>query len=167
MLVDDVTMRATRSSVAYADAGERLLKGFSGPARPTRARSPWRSPRRRCVGGVVRRALSRAEHGQGALPAPPRRRVAHGSSRSPEWRASRESRLAWEFELYVEGLVDEVFWHRGRCPSYGDGVAFWALAEMIRARFDIEEDDVAEAAAAKLAGGLPRWVPDSSEREFV
>ena len=31
VLVDDVTMRATRSSVAYADAGERLLKGFSEP----------------------------------------------------------------------------------------------------------------------------------------
>ena len=25
-------------------------------------------------------------------------------------------------------------WHRGRCLSYGDGVAYWALAEMVRGR---------------------------------
>ena len=40
-----------------------------------------------------------------------------------------KSRLAWEFEKYVDGLAATVRWHRGRCLSYGDGVAFWALAE--------------------------------------
>ena len=45
-----------------------------------------------------------------------------------------KSRLAWEFEKYVDGLADDVYWHRGRCLSYGDGVAYWALAEMVRMR---------------------------------
>jgi hypothetical protein len=39
-----------------------------------------------------------------------------------------KSRLGWEFEKYVDGLAATVRWHRGRCLSYGDGVAFWALA---------------------------------------
>jgi hypothetical protein len=45
-----------------------------------------------------------------------------------------KSRLGWEFEKYTDGLAARVWWHRGRCRSYGDGVAFWALAEIIRQR---------------------------------
>src|SRR4029450_12083517 len=56
-----------------------------------------------------------------------------------------KSRLGWEFEKYVDGLADLVLWHRGRCLSYGDGVAYWALAEAVRQRFGIaEEDSIAE-----------------------
>ena len=43
-----------------------------------------------------------------------------------------KSRLAWEFEKYVDGLAEDIRWHRGRCLSYGEGVAYWALAEMVR-----------------------------------
>jgi tetratricopeptide (TPR) repeat protein len=52
----------------------------------------------------------------------------------------------------------------GRCLSYGDGVAFWALAEMVRQRLSIAEEDPAEVAAAKLAGGLDRFVANPAER---
>ena len=71
-----------------------------------------------------------------------------------------KSRLGWEFEKYVDGLAEEVWWHRGRCLSYGEGVAFWALAEIVRQRLGIAEEDPAEAAAAKLAEGLEEFVPD-------
>ena len=77
-----------------------------------------------------------------------------------------KSRLGWEFRKYVDGLAEEVWWHRGRCLSYGDGVAFWALAEMMRQRLSIAEEDPAEAAADKLAEGLDRYVPDPGERAF-
>ena len=43
-----------------------------------------------------------------------------------------KSRLGWEFEKYIDGLAADVWWHRGRCLSYGEGVAFWALAEIVR-----------------------------------
>ena len=75
-----------------------------------------------------------------------------------------KSRLGWEFEKYIDGLAAEVWWHRGRCLSYGEGVAFWALAEIVRQRLGIAEEDPAEAAAAKLAEGLDRYVPDPAER---
>ena len=69
-----------------------------------------------------------------------------------------KSRLGWEFEKYVDGLAEDVWWHRGRCLSYGEGVAFWALAEIVRQRLGIAEEDPAEAAAGKLADGLDRFV---------
>jgi len=60
-----------------------------------------------------------------------------------------------------------VWWHTGRCLSYGDGVAFWALAEIVRQRLSIAEEDPAEAAASKLAAGLDRYVPDPGERAYM
>ena len=75
-----------------------------------------------------------------------------------------KSRLGWEFEKYVDGLADGIYWHRGRCLSYGEGVAFWALTEIVRQRLGIAEEDPSEMAAAKLADGLETFVPDASER---
>jgi class 3 adenylate cyclase/tetratricopeptide (TPR) repeat protein len=78
-----------------------------------------------------------------------------------------KSRLGWEFEKYIDGLADTVLWHRGRCLSYGEGVAFWALAEIVRQRFGIAEEDPTDAAAAKLHEGLVRFVQDQTERDYV
>ena len=78
-----------------------------------------------------------------------------------------KSRLGWEFEKYADGLKAEVWWHRGRCLSYGEGVAFWALAEIVRQRLGIAEEDPAEVAAGKLAEGLARYVADPGERGYV
>jgi AAA ATPase domain len=78
-----------------------------------------------------------------------------------------KSRLGWEFEKYADGLKAQVWWHRGRCLSYGEGVAFWALAEIVRQRLDIAEEDPAEASAVKLAAGLDRYVADPGERAYV
>jgi tetratricopeptide (TPR) repeat protein len=60
-----------------------------------------------------------------------------------------------------------VWWHRGRCLSYGDGVAFWALAEVVRQRLGIAEEDPVTVAAAKLAEGLDRFVPDPAEQAYT
>jgi hypothetical protein len=51
--------------------------------------------------------------------------------------------------------------------SYGDGVAFWALAEMVRQRFDIAEEDLSPVAAEKLHTGLQRWIADPAARAYV
>ena len=78
-----------------------------------------------------------------------------------------KSRLSWEFEKYVDGLAADIWWHRGRCLSYGDGVAYWALAEMVRGRAKILEDEDAETAAAKLRAVLELHVADAEEREWI
>ncbi len=78
-----------------------------------------------------------------------------------------KSRLGWEFEKYVDGLADTMLWHRGRCLSYGEGVAFWALAEIVRQRFGIAEEDPVDVAASKLSEGMVRYVRDEQERAYV
>jgi len=78
-----------------------------------------------------------------------------------------KSRLAWEFETYVDGLAADVLWHRGRCLSYGDGVAFWALAEMVRMRARITEDDAPPEALRRLDAMLAEHVPDTEDRAWI
>jgi predicted ATPase/class 3 adenylate cyclase len=78
-----------------------------------------------------------------------------------------KSRLGWEFEKYIDGLAGDVWWHSGRCLAYGDGVAFWALAEMIRGRAGIAEDEDTASARPKLRAAVETHLLDPQERRFV
>jgi class 3 adenylate cyclase/tetratricopeptide (TPR) repeat protein len=78
-----------------------------------------------------------------------------------------KSRLAWEFYKYFDGLADTIYWHRGRCLAYGEGVTYWALADMVRMRCRIAEDDQPGAARAKLDTMLSELLLDAEERAFV
>jgi tetratricopeptide (TPR) repeat protein len=78
-----------------------------------------------------------------------------------------KSRLVWEFEKYADGLTATIRWHRGRCLSYGDGVAFWALAEAVRTRLGLTEADTGDEVAERLELGLAEFVPDEEERDWL
>jgi len=78
-----------------------------------------------------------------------------------------KSRLVWELQKYVDGLTETFFWHQGRCPSYGDGVSFWALAEMVRGRARVADTDDDATARAALAQCLQEYVPDDDERRWL
>ncbi len=78
-----------------------------------------------------------------------------------------KSRLSWEFEKYVEGLAGSSLWHRGRCLSYGEGVAYWALVDMVKMRCRIAEDEESASAAAKLRSTIEEFIPDANERRWV
>ena len=78
-----------------------------------------------------------------------------------------KSRLAWEFYKYFDGIVDNVYWHRGRCLAYGEGVAYWALADMVRMRCLIAEDEQPGPAREKLRATLLEHLLDADERAFV
>src|SRR5206468_2169087 len=78
-----------------------------------------------------------------------------------------KSRLVWEFYTYFDGLVDDAFWHRGRCLSYGEGVTYWALAEMVRMRARIAEDEEAASALEKLRATVRENVPDLEEQRWI
>jgi class 3 adenylate cyclase/tetratricopeptide (TPR) repeat protein len=78
-----------------------------------------------------------------------------------------KSRLGWEFYKYFDGIVDTVWWHRGRCLAYGEGVAYWALADMVRMRCRIAEDEEPDAAREKLRTTLHEHLLDPEERSFV
>jgi class 3 adenylate cyclase/tetratricopeptide (TPR) repeat protein len=78
-----------------------------------------------------------------------------------------KSRLAWELEKYVDGISETVYWHRGRSPAYGDGVAYWALGEMVRERAGIAESDDPVLSASKLDAMLETYVADAGERRWL
>jgi tetratricopeptide (TPR) repeat protein len=170
VLVDMPTRRLADGGVGFADAGEHSLKGKAEPQRL------WRATRVLAgVGGVQRiDGLEAPLIGRDAE----LRTVKELFHAATERRVPRlvlvsgpagvgKSRLGWEFRKYVDGLAEDVWWHQGRCLSYGEGVAFWALAEMVRQRLSIAEEDPGDAAAAKLAEGLGRFVPDLAERAYV
>jgi class 3 adenylate cyclase/tetratricopeptide (TPR) repeat protein len=78
-----------------------------------------------------------------------------------------KSRLAWEFYKYFDGIAETVYWHRGRCLSYGEGVTYWALADMVRMRCRISEDEEPASAHARLQATLKEHILDPDERGFV
>jgi class 3 adenylate cyclase/tetratricopeptide (TPR) repeat protein len=170
VLVDAATHRLAGGAVGFAEAGSHQLKGKTEP------HELWRATRVLAgVGGVQR---------VDGLEAPLTGRDAELRTIKDMFHAIADrrmprlvlvsgpagvgkSRLGWEFEKYADGVAQEVWWHRGRCVSYGEGVAFWALAEIVRQRLGIAEEDLAEVAAAKLRDGLDRFVPDPTERTYA
>ncbi|HEY3550086.1 MAG TPA: adenylate/guanylate cyclase domain-containing protein [Gaiellaceae bacterium] len=78
-----------------------------------------------------------------------------------------KSRLAWEFYKYFDGIVQTIYWHRGRCLAYGEGVTYWALADMVRWRCGIAEDEEPVEAGQKLSAALEEHLLDPEERSFV
>jgi predicted ATPase len=170
VLVGDTTRRTTEAAIAYEDAGLHELKGKDEAAHLFRAV--------RVIGG--RRGALRT----GGLEAPfvgreREMRVAkelfHASSEEGKAHLVSvvgvagvgKTRLSWEFEKYIDGLAQDVWWHRGRCLAYGEGVAYWALAEMVRGRAGILEGEESESALAKMRGMLEATITDPEERTWV
>jgi predicted ATPase/class 3 adenylate cyclase len=170
VLVGPETKHATDMAIDYEDAGSQELKGKAG------AVQLWRATR---VVGLTGGTLRSQEIEPPFTGRDPELRLIKQlfHSSADESRAHLvsvmgiggigKSRLAWEFEKYIDGLAQDVWWLRGRCLAYGDGVAFWALGEMVRSHAGILEDEESEPAFAKLRAALERHVPDPEERRFV
>ena len=77
-----------------------------------------------------------------------------------------KSRLVWELFGIVDEDPDLITWRQGRCLPYGDGIAFWALGEMVKAQAGLLETDVADVATAKLEEAIAAAVP-AEDREWV
>jgi class 3 adenylate cyclase/tetratricopeptide (TPR) repeat protein len=154
VLVDDVTRLASERAIAYEDAGAHLLKGKSTPVQA------WRPLRvvaalggagrvlvelplvgRRAELGALREALDRLLEPGADL----RLLSVIGEA------GIGKSRLAWELEKYADGLAATVLWHRGQASSFGQGVGFWALGDMVRMRAEVTIDDPHDVQRAKLA----------------
>jgi predicted ATPase/class 3 adenylate cyclase len=72
-----------------------------------------------------------------------------------------KSRLIEEF---VRSLPDEVTVLGGRCLSYGDGITFWPLAEVLRQAAGIVPDDGEEDARIKLKSRFGEQLADATSR---
>src|SRR4029077_15632779 len=155
--VGESTRRATERSVAYDAAGEHILKG-KAEALPL-----WRALR--VVSGVGGQLRSQGLEAPFVGRDRELRRIKELFHACADERRAHlvsvtgiagigKSRLGWEFYKYFDGIVEQIWWHRGRCIAYGDGVAYWALADMLRMRCRIAEDEQPASAQAKLRATL-------------
>ena len=73
-----------------------------------------------------------------------------------------KSRLCAELFRYIDERPGLVTWRQGRCLPYGDGIAFWALGEIVKAECGILDSDSPDEAVAKLDQALPPGQIDRS-----
>ena len=168
--VDETTRLLTSSAITYVDVGSHQMKGKSDPV-------PLWSVR--AVVAAMRGA-QRADGLEAPLVGRDRelrlfKELFHTAEETGEPRlfvvdgepGVGKTRLAWEFEKYVDGLSTAVRWHSGRCVAYGEGVAFYALAEAVRGRLGALEGDGADDPGELLEAGLIRYVPDEGEKNWL
>jgi len=78
-----------------------------------------------------------------------------------------KSRLLYELWHIAGSGAEPVRWRQGRSLPYGDGVSFWALAEMVKAQAGILETDSPGQVEAKLAVMTAEVVPGASDADWV
>jgi predicted ATPase/class 3 adenylate cyclase len=61
-----------------------------------------------------------------------------------------KSRLVQELSVLLEADPELIRWRQGRSLPYGEGVAYWAFGEMVKAEAGILESDSADVAGVKL-----------------
>jgi class 3 adenylate cyclase len=170
VLVGEKTYNAIASSIACTPVASLSLKGKAGEV------AAWRA---------LRVLSEMGGSGRGTAPEPPfggrdeelrlSKELLHATGREGRPRLLHvsgvagigKSRLVWELQKYVDGLTETFFWHQGRCPSYGDGVSFWALAEMVRGRARIADTDDDATSQSALRACLEEYVPDEDERRWI
>jgi class 3 adenylate cyclase len=166
VLADHPTVQAASGVIAFEPADERALRGKAAPM------GTWRAVRVRAsrATDVVEppfvgrddelRRLKDVLHATGRD-----RRVRLVSITGPA--GVGKSRLVEELAGYARGLAGVTSWHTGRSPSYGEGIAFWALGEMVRRCAGLAEADEPEATRARIEATVREVVADPAEREWI
>ena len=170
VLVGEAVQRATSVAIAYEEAGEQLLKGKVAPV------PAWRAVR------IIAERRGRGRDDRLEAPFVGRdtelrllKDLFQATSRERRVRLVSvtgqggigKSRLAWEFQKYLDGLVEPIFWHEGRSPSYGEGITFWSLGEMVRSRAHLLETDDPVTTRTRIGEMLAQHVPDEEERRRI
>jgi class 3 adenylate cyclase len=168
VLVDRWTYRATERAIRYEPAEAVAAKGKSEPVEAwvaVAARSIV--PEQVRVGGLplVGRD-SEADVLRGALDRARREPSTQLVSIIGEPGIGK-TRLVEELLGYVEELPELITWRRGRSLAYGEGVALWALGEMVKAQAGVLESDTAPVADMKLSEAVAVLVLDERDRDWV
>ncbi|MGH3132594.1 MAG: ATP-binding protein, partial [Gaiellaceae bacterium] len=169
ILVGESTYRVTGRAIEYVEAEPVAAKGKSEPL------TAWVAARRRSglgvdVGGAGRAALVGRERELDVL-ADALARVR--AEQQPQLvtlvgvPGIGKSRLVYELSQLVEADADLITWRQGRSLPYGEGVAFWALGEMVKSQAGILETDDTEEASSKLRLAVSDLLTDEREAEWV
>jgi class 3 adenylate cyclase len=169
ILADETTYRSTRQTIEYSEAPSVEAKGKSEPI------SVWEATGARSRFGVdvthhARAELVGREQELGFLRDTFLRAR---TTRTPQLvtlvavPGMGKSRLVYELMRIVDADPELVTWRQGRCLAYGDGVAFWALAEVVKAQSGIHERDTEAEAAEKLHSAVGDALEDASDARWV
>ena len=170
VLVGAATFQAAANAIVFEEAGEQVLKGKVAPVRA------WRALRVVAeVGGRNRREAVEAPFVGRDEELRQLKDMFHATTREKRARLVSvvgpagigKSRLAWEFLKYIDGLLEGIWWHDGRSPSYGDGITFWALGEMIRRRAGLRESDDEATTRSSITASVEEHVADPDERRWI
>jgi class 3 adenylate cyclase len=170
VLVGDATQRAASGAIAFEEVATQELKGKEAPVRAWRAMAVVgrRGGQGRAtaleppfVGRDEELRLLKDQFHATAREGKPRLVTVVGQA------GIGKSRLAWELEKYLDGVVETVLWHEGRSPSYGEGISYWALAEIVRGRAGIAESEDPDSARAKLSEILAGLPLEAAERRWI
>src|SRR3989440_2421208 len=169
VLADESTYRATRLAIDYREVESVEAKGKADPipvwqALDARARfgvDVSHHARAELVGrerelSVLRDAFDRARHER--IPQLVTLVAVPGMGKS---------RLVYELSRIVDADPELITWRQGRCVAYGDGVAFWALAEVVKAQAGILERDTEAETSEKLRAAVVDAIDDPSDARWV
>ena len=170
VLVGEGTYQAASRSIAFEPAGEQALKGKTSPVPAWRAlRVIGERDGRRSGEGLEAPFVGRDDELRllkDLFQATSRERRARlVSIIGPA--GIGKSRLGWEFLKYLDGVIEDVWWHSGRSPAYGTGISFWALGEMVRGRCHLVETDDEATSRSKVAEALTEHIADPDERRWI
>jgi predicted ATPase/class 3 adenylate cyclase len=166
VLVDRSTFRSTRRLIDYAAAEPVHAKGKAEPV------SVWAAREARARYGVD------VEHEGGAELVGRDRELDLLAASLARARAERtpqlvtlvgvpgigKTRLVYELSHLVDEDPELIYWRQGRSLPYGEGLAYWALAEMVKAQAGILETDPPAEADAKLVEAAAGIDAEEAER---
>jgi DNA-binding SARP family transcriptional activator/tetratricopeptide (TPR) repeat protein len=165
VLVSEATERATERAISYGPGSMLALEGRAKPLMVWSALEP-RNRTSLDVGTAAGAPLIGRDDELARLLAAFER--AH-SGRSPRLvtligpAGIGKSRLVAEFGARGGADGDLVAWRVGRSLPYGEAMAFWALAEIVKAEAGIQESDTADRVERKLADAVGLALEDEPD----
>jgi class 3 adenylate cyclase/tetratricopeptide (TPR) repeat protein len=168
ILVGDQTYRATDREIVYRDADPVEAKGKGEPI-PVHEAVEARSRLGVDLGGAGHAELVGRDAERDLLVAALTRSRSEVSTQLVTLvgvPGIGKSRLVYELGRVVDADSDLITWRQGRSLPYGEGVAFWALGEIVKAQAGILESDAASVTEAKL-GEAVAVVGEPGERAWV
>jgi len=165
VVVGETTYRATRERVEYEELEPATLKGKAEPV------SAWRATalQLRPIEPTHRAPFIGREQDLALLTQTFARTLREKSVQLVTVAGEAgvgKSRLVAELRRNLSVSGDDVMWRRGRCISYGEGVTFWALGEIVKSHAGILESDNPEEVAEKLEAAVADVVDDGDERSW-
>ena len=160
ILITEAVLRATRGAAEYRSLGPKRVKGKDHPlnvhevmrartaeemrsARTGQPAAPLLGRERELV--AFNRQLLTLKQGHGGL----------------IWVLGEaglgKSRLVGEARRQID--ANEVLWLEGASPSFGRSLSYWPFLEMLKAYFDLNEQDVGAAAFARVEQHLRNLLP--------